>query len=58
MTILIFAEILAGTFILRLFILLTGAKTIVCLDALLEVLDEYLVGVQHYAHQNSSNPSL
>lgn len=58
MTILIFAEILAGTFILRLFFLLTGAKTIVCLDALLEVLDEYLVGVQHNTHQNSSNPSL
>lgn len=58
MTILIFAEIFAGALILRLLFLLTGTKTIVCLDALFEVLDEYLVGVQHNAHQNSSNPSL
>ena len=58
MTILILAEILAGALILRLLLLLTGAKAIVGLDALLEVLDKYLVGVQHNAHQNSSNPSL
>lgn len=58
MTILILAEILAGALILRLLLLLTGAKAVVCLDALLEVLDEYLVGVQHNAHQNTSNPSL
>ena len=58
MTILILAEILAGALIFRLLLLLTGAKAVVCLDALLEVLDEYLVGVQHNAHQNTSNPSL
>ena len=58
MTILILAEILAGALILRLLLLLTGAKAIVGLDALLEVLDKYPVGVQHNAHQNSSNPSL
>ena len=58
MTILILAEILAGALIFRLPLLLTGAKAIVGFDALLEVLDEYLVGVQHNAHQNTSNPSL
>ena len=58
MTILILAEILAGALILRLLFLLTGAKAIVGLDALLEILNEYFVGIQHNAHQNSSNPSL
>ena len=58
MTILILAEILTGALIFRFLLLLTGAKAIVGLDALLEVLDKYPVGVQHNAHQNSSNPSL
>ena len=50
MTILIVAEIFAGALILRLLFLLTGAKAIVGLDALLEVLDKTLIWVQHSTH--------
>lgn len=58
MTILMLAEILAGTLIPRILFLLTGAKAIVGFDAPFEVCDECFVGIDHNAHQNSSNPSL
>ena len=58
MTILTLPKILAGALVFRLFLLLAGTEVVVSLDALLEVLDEHLIGVQYDAHYNSSNPSL
>ena len=58
MTILILAKFLTRTLILRLLFLLARTKAIVGFDALLEVLDEHFVRVQHNTHQNPSNPSL
>ena len=52
------AKILAGALVFRLLFLFTGTKAIIGLDALLEVLDEHFVRVQHNTHQNPSNPSL
>lgn len=58
MTVLTLAKILTGTIVFRLLFLFTGTKAIIGLDALLEVLDEHFVGIDHNAHQNSSNLSL
>ena len=58
MTVLTLAKILTGTLVFRLLFLFTGTKAIIGLDALLEVLDEHFVRVQHNTHQNPSNPSL
>lgn len=58
MTVLFLSKILTGALVFRLLFLLAGTKAIVGFDALLEVLDEHFVRVQHNTHQNPSNPSL
>lgn len=58
MTILMLPEILTGALVFRLLLLFAGAKVIVSLDALFEVPDEALIGIQNDSHLNSSNPSL
>lgn len=52
------AKILTGALVFRLLFLFTGTKATIGLYALLEVLDEHFVGIDHNAHQNSSIPSL
>ena len=58
MTVLTLVKILTVALVFRLLFLFTGTKAIIGLDALLEILNEYFVGIQHNAHQNSSNPSV
>lgn len=50
MALTIFSEIFAWTLVLRLFLLLAGAKVIVGLDALFEVPDEIIIRIQYDLH--------